>query len=517
MSRDVTALRAAEAARQRLTHELRTSEERYRRVVRNLPVVQWALDNDGVFTLAEGLALLSLGRRSDRMVGSNIFELYADNAQILQYFTQARSGQVISGPFKNGPAAFDSHWGPLRDESGRIVGVTAIALDVTERMRAEAARRETESRMTVLERLAATGRLAAGVAHEINNPLTYVLSNLEEISTLESTDEIHRCACEAMDGARRVAAIVRDLRVFSGRPQREQPRCEPAKVADSAVSLMRNQIRHRARCELDVRPTPEAAIEDGRLAQVLVNLLMNACQAIPEGDVEANFIRLAIAYEPPWILVEVSDSGEGIAPDVIPHLFEPFFTTRKIGEGSGLGLSVSFAIVTGVGGTIDVQSSKGEGAKFVLRLPVAGAAPTCAAESAPAPAPTAKKLRILVIDDEAPVGRALARYLSDYDVAVECRAQDALQRLHSGERFDAILTDMMMPEMSGIQFYEHLRHDLPELAGAVIFMSGGVFGPEAQAFMARVKPIVYEKPLDMQALLAHLRDLAEGRLEKSRA
>jgi len=520
MSRDVTALRAAEAARERLTLELRTSEERYRRVVRNVPVVQWALDNDGVFTLAEGLALLSLGRRSERMLGSNIFDLYADNAQILQYFAQARDGQVISGPFEQGAAAFDSHWGPLRDESGCIVGVTAIALDVTERRRAELARRETESRMTILERLAATGRLAAGVAHEINNPLTYVLSNLEEIdsqtSAKEGMDQVRQCAHEAMDGAKRVAAIVRDLRVFSGRPQRGQPRCQPAKVADSAVSLMRNQIRHRARLEVDCRPTPEAAIEDGRLAQVLVNLLMNACQAISEGNVEGNLIRLGIGYESPWIIVQVSDSGEGIAPDVIPHLFEPFFTTRKIGEGSGLGLSVSFAIVTEVGGTIEVRSTHGEGAKFMLKLPVAEVAPTSATEPAQARAPNAKRLRILVIDDELPVARAVARYLSEHDVAVETRAQTALERLRRGERFDAILTDVMMPEMSGIQFYEHLRRELPELASRIMFMSGGTFGPEAEAFTASVKPIVFEKPLDMRLLLARLRDLAEGREIESR-
>jgi PAS domain S-box-containing protein len=519
MSRDVTALRAAEAARERLTLELRKSEERHRRVVRNVPVVQWALDGDGVFTLAEGLALLSLGHRSERMVGASIFELYADNPRILQYFAQAKNGQVISGPFEQGTAAFDSHWGPLRDEAGGIVGVTAIALDVTERKRAELARRETESRMTVLERLAATGRLAAGVAHEINNPLTYVLSNLEEIdtqlATREGTERIRGYAHEAMEGANRVAAIVRDLRVFSGRPQRGQPRCQPAKVVDSAITLMRNQIRHRAGLEIDNRLTPDAAIEDGRLAQVLVNLLMNACQAIPEGNVEGNLIRVTVGCESPWIVIQVSDSGEGIAPEIIPHLFEPFFTTRKIGEGSGLGLSVSFAIVREVGGTIEVQSSKGRGATFALKLPMAEAASMEAAEPTPTPSPLGQRLRILVIDDEAPVGRALARYLSEHEVTLETCAPAALQRLRGGERFDAILTDMMMPEMSGIQFYERLRHELPEHASTVMFMSGGIFGPEAQAFVDSVKPIVYEKPLDVRLLLSHLRDLAGRKRAKS--
>jgi PAS domain S-box-containing protein len=516
MSRDVTALRAAEAERERLTQELRASEERYRRVVRNVPVVQWALDNEGVFTLAEGLGLLSLGRRSEQMVGSNIFSLYADNRQMLEYFARARDGHVVSGSFEQDRAAFESHWGPLRDESGGIVGVTAIALDVTERRKAETARRETESRMVVLERLAATGRLAAGVAHEINNPLTYVISNLEEIQAgiayKGSDDPIRQCAREAMDGATRVAAIVRDLRVFSGRPQQGQPRCRPAKVVDSAVALIRNQIRHRSRLEVDCRPTPDAAIEEGRLAQVLVNLLMNACHAIPEGNVEGNLIRLVVAHASPWITVEVSDTGEGIASEVIPHLFEPFFTTRRIGEGSGLGLSVSYGIVTEVGGSIEVDSAKGQGATFTLRLPVAqGAATSTTAESPKAPDSNAKRLRILVVDDDPPVGRALSRYLREFDVAIESRAKIALERLRGGERFDAILADMMMPEMSGIQFYEHLRRELPEVSRKVMFMSGGAFGPEAQAFTDSAKPTVYEKPLDMRLLLSHLHDLAESR------
>ncbi len=514
MSRDVTALRAAEAERERLTLELRSSEERHRLVVRNVPVVQWALDNEGVFTLAEGQGLLSLGRSSEQMVGSKLFELYADNERILGYFARAREGQVVSGPFEQGPAAFDSHWGPLRDESGAIVGVTAIALDVTERQRAERARRETESRMGLLERLAATGRVAAGVAHEINNPLTYVISNLEEIqlqlARVEALEQIQQCAQEALDGAARVAAIVRDLRVFSGRPQQGQPCCKPGKVVDSAVALIRNQVRHRARLQVDCGEVPDAAIDGGRLAQVLVNLLMNACLAIPEGNVEGHFVRVAVHFEAPWILVQVTDNGAGIDAEVLPHLFEPFFTTREIGEGSGLGLSVSFAIVTEAGGTIEVESTAGKGATFLVKLPVADIAPISATVSAPPPVDErdARRLRVLVIDDEPLVGRAVARHLRDHDVAVEYRAEAALDRLRQGEGFDAILTDIMMPEMSGIQFREQLQRELPELATKVVFMSGGAFGPEAEAFTATGNAKVLEKPLDLPLLSAYLRKLA---------
>ncbi|GEM_PF-662748 len=518
MCRDVTALHAAAAERNRLTLALQRSEARHRRVVRNVPVVQWALDNDGRFTLAEGRGLVVFGLSSDEIVRANLFTLFQDNAQILQYFAQAKEGHVVSGSFEYGNAVFDSHWGPLRDESGSIVGVTAIALDVTERRLAERVQKATEVRMGLLERLAATGRLAAGVAHEINNPLTYVISNLKEarlkLPPGPATEEILRCIEEATDGAVRVAAIVRDLRVFARGPGQDETRCEPSKVAESAATLVWNQIRHRARLERDFQPTPEAAISDGRLAQVLVNLLMNACQAIPEGRLNEHFVRLAVRHVHPWIEIEVTDNGVGIAPETMAHLFEPFYTTREPGEGMGLGLALSYTIVTNAGGTIEVESEPAKGATFRIRLPVAtplmGEATNGLDAAASDSSPSSKRLHLLVIDDEPLVGRAVARQLREHDVVVEVRAQSALERLRGGERFDAILCDLMMPELSGIQLYERLCLERPEVTDRILFMSGGAFGEEAEAFVHRLGIRVYEKPWDLPLVSARLREVAEG-------
>ena len=518
MCRDVTALHAAAAERERLTVELQRSEARHRRVVRNVPVVQWAFDNEGRFTLAEGRGLVAFGLTSDEMIRANLFTLFRDNAQILDYFVQAKQGQVVSGSFEYGNAVFDSHWGPLRDESGSIVGVTAIALDITERRLAERVQKATEARMALLERLAAAGRLAAGVAHEINNPLTYVIANLKEVrSSLlpgPATEEIFRRIEEATDGAMRVAAIVRDLRVFARRPAQGQNRCDPKKVAESAASLAWNQIRHRASFERDLQATPEAAISDGRLAQVLVNLLMNACLAIPEGRLDEHFVRLAVRYAPPWIVIEVKDNGIGMPPETMAHLFEPFYTTREVGEGMGLGLAVSYTIVTDVGGTIEVESSPTKGSAFRIKLPVATPLAAEATEGLGAagsiPSPSSRRLRLLVIDDEPLVGRAVARQLREHDVVVETRAQSALERLCEGERFDAILCDLMMPEFSGIQLYERLRRERPEMTDRMLFMSGGAFGEEAEAFVNCLGIRVYEKPWDLPLVSERLREVAEG-------
>jgi PAS domain S-box-containing protein len=513
--RDVTALRAADAERERLTLALQRSEARHRLVVRNVPVVQWALDNDGRFTLAEGRGLVVFGFNSDEIVRANLFTLFRDNAQVLEYFAQAKQGQVVSGSFDYGASVFDSHWGPLRDESGSIVGVTAIAWDVTERRQAERAQKETETRFGLLERLAATGRLAAGVAHEINNPLTYVIANLKEVRSRlppgAASEELLRCIEEATDGAVRVAAIVRDLRVFARGPAEGQTRCDPVKVAESAATLAWNQIRHRATLQRDLQPTPNAAISDGRLAQVLVNLLMNACLAIPEGKLNEHFIRLSVRHLAPWIVIEVTDSGVGMGAETLAHLFEPFFTTREPGEGMGLGLALCHTIVTEAGGTIEAESTLGQGTSLRLRLPEATAGEVTNATAVPnqTHTPDNRRLHLLVIDDDPLVGRAVARQLREHDVVVETRSQSALERLRSGEFFDAILCDLMMPELSGIQLYQRLRRERPEVTDRMLFMSGGAFGEEAEAFVHQMGTRVFEKPWDLPVVSRRLREVAE--------
>jgi PAS domain S-box-containing protein len=497
---------------------LRASEERHRLVVRNVPVVQWALDNEGRFTLAEGRGLAAFGFASDEIVRSNLVTLFHDNAPILKYFSLAKEGQVVSGSFEYGQAVFDSHWGPLRDESGSIVGVTAIALDVTEHRQAERARKETEAQMGLLERLAATGRLAAGVAHEINNPLTYVISNLEEVRsdlpTEPANDGIHRLVEEAIGGAARVAAIVRDLRIFARGPEQGETRCDPSKAAESAATLAWNQIRHRASLERDFQATPQAAISDGRLAQVLVNLLMNACLAIPEGRFHEHFIRVSVRCLKPWIVIEVTDNGVGMSPETQAHIFEPFFTTRAPGEGMGLGLALCHTIVTEAGGDITVKSEAAKGTTFRIRLPAATSLPGEAAkklDDGGAPdLPSRRRLRLLIIDDEPFVGRSLARLLREHDVVVEVRAKSALERLRGGEPFDAVLCDLMMPELSGMQFYERVCQEMPAMSHKILFMSGGAFGEEGEAFVQRMGARVFEKPGGLRLASKRLCELAEA-------
>jgi PAS domain S-box-containing protein len=502
LSRDVTDERAAAAERARLDAALQRSQDRIREVLRSLPVVQFALDRTGVFTLSEGRALQAVGLVPGQVVGQRLDVVYRDQPGFGPAFERALAGETVTTFNKFGPAEFETYWAPIRDAAGAITGVTGIALDVTDRNRAELARKDSEIKVGMLERLAAVGRVAAGVAHEINNPLTYVLGNLETAIERLPDDggnpEVVQLLREAQTGGERVRDIVRDLRMFARARQEPSQACDVAAVVRSATAIARNEIRHRARLVVAVEATPPAAIAEGRLAQVLVNLLSNAAQAIPEGNAAENEIRVAGRTQGGEVILEVSDTGRGMSPEVQARLFEPFFTTRQTGEGMGLGLALSHAMVAEAGGRIEVESAPERGTTFRVRLPIAvrrSPARPSHADGAPA-----RRLRVLIVDDEPLVARAVARVLATHEVEVVGSAAAALTRLRAGERFDVIVCDLLMPDVTGMDLHGALATERPDLADRLMFLTGGAFTDRAREFVDRVGARVLEKPVDAKAL-----------------
>jgi len=400
--------------------------------------------------------------------------------------------------------------------------VYAAARDITDQKLAEERLREANEREEKLERqlvfvdrMASVGTLASGIAHEINNPLASVTANLEllidELEALGAGSssarlaESRAMALDAQAGAERIRKIVLSLKTFSRAETERRVALEVRPVLELAIDLAANEIRHRAELVKDYGPTPLVLADEARLAQVFINLLVNAAQALPEGRSDAHEIRIVTSTDASGrAVIEIRDTGPGIPAAIIDRIFDPFFTTKPVGVGTGLGLSVCHNLVAAMGGEITVSSGEGRGASFRVVLPAA-AVEEAAPASASSPGKPKARASVLVVDDDRAVGIALCRVLRDHDVRAVTAAKEGLELLAAGKSFDVILSDLMMPEMSGMEFYDELTRRFPAAADRVVFISGGAFTPSAKAFLDRVPNARIAKPFDARAL----RDIVE--------
>lgn len=382
---------------------------------------------------------------------------------------------------------------------GTPLRYTGTSVDITERKRLQ-------DRLSASERMASIGTLAAGVGHEINNPLTYIMLNLELLERELGYDRprlerMRQMVDQTRYGTERVRSVVRDLQALTRAHEDHVTRIEPATILTRCLEIAHHQIKHRAQVIRTFGPTPAVLGNEGRMVQLFLNLVINAAQAIPEGDVERNRIRITTATDAAnRAVIEITDTGSGIAAEHISRIFDPFFTTKAVGEGTGLGLAICRTIVVSMGGDIEVDTAAGT--TFRVRLPGAPAATTDAAAN-PVPTPP-RRQRILVIDDEPHVGALLTRVLPEHIVTAETSARAALVRLRRGERFDHILCDLMMPDLTGMDFYDSLAYIDPTLQRRVIFISAGAFTDRARTFLEQVSNPRLDKPFDMAALAAML-------------
>jgi PAS domain S-box-containing protein len=408
---------------------------------------------------------------------------------------------------------------PMHNQVRAVLNADGIPTEMVGTVQDITERKSLEARLLLADRMASTGTLAAGVAHEVNNPLAYVMSNLEFISA-ELADlalehptkrlmETRRALTDSLDGTARVARIVRDLKTFSRADEESRGAVDLHQVLESSLKMASNEIRHRARLVKDFGDLPPILGNEARLGQVFLNLMVNAAQAMPMGKAAENEVRLTTRMDAAGsrAIVEVKDTGSGIPPEIMNQIFDPFFTTKPIGAGTGLGLSICHGIISELGGQISVESQVGVGTTFRVALPLHPAMPAGGPESAMAMlSEIAVRRRVLIIDDEPLVGVALQRMLSsEHEVVTEESAQLALGRIDAGEKFDVILCDLMMPDVSGIDFYEALQRAPTGPGQRVIFMTGGAFTPSARDFLARVSAPVLGKPIDRQLLRSLLR------------
>jgi CheY-like chemotaxis protein len=316
----------------------------------------------------------------------------------------------------------------------------------------------------------------------------------------------------AREGCDRMRDIVRDLRLFTrGADEDRRTLVDVRRVIDASINVAWNEIRHRARLVKDYRDVPPVIANEARLGQVFLNLLVNAAQALHVGDAAENVIGVTVAAEAGNVTVEVRDSGPGIPPGHLARIFDPFFTTKPVGVGTGLGLWICHGIVTSLGGTISADNAPGGGAVFRVVLP---AAAESVAERTPSPHPAqvdaeAPRPRVLVVDDEIAIGRTLAIGLADeFEIATATSGREALELLAVEDRFDVVLCDLMMPDVSGMDVYERVAETSPGLAARFVFVTGGAFTERARAFVERVRAPVLEKPFDLVTLSPILKSRA---------
>ncbi len=402
-----------------------------------------------------------------------------------------------------------------RDERGKALRIVGTCADVTER-------KKMLSRLQFAERMASVGTLAAGVAHEINNPLAYLTGNIgyvlealrDAADRLASgrgdaaalgrvLEESHHALSEAQEGAQRVRRIVRDLKDFSRLDDERKAPVDLRRVVERALNLAESEIRQRARLAVRLAKVPAVVGDESRLSQVFLNLLVNAAQAIPEGHAEKN--RIEVEVRPgsrASVIVEVRDTGCGVAPEHLQRIFDPFFTTKPVGIGTGLGLAICHGIVSALGGEIEVESKPGAGSTFRVTLPSAAASAVPAEAPQPAPPPS-RRGRVLVVDDEPLFCKTVERVLaSQHDVVACSDPRQALARIEAGERFDVVLSDLIMPRMTGMELHDAIARIAPEVAERMLFVTGGAFTPNALGFVSTRADRVLEKPLAPEALRA---------------
>jgi PAS domain S-box-containing protein len=372
--------------------------------------------------------------------------------------------------------------------------------------------RKMEQRLLQADRISSLGALAAGVAHEINNPLTYVVGNLtlaaRELAALEVPEEVafklhdlQKALADARAGADRVRFIVSDLNTFGSEPRAELTNVDLRKVLDSAINMAWSEIRHRARLVREYRDGPAVLGNEHRLGQVFLNLLVNAAQAIEEGDAQKNTIQVVTGLEDGVIVVSIQDSGRGFDDNVGARMFDPFFTTKPLGEGTGLGLAICRSIIDSLGGQI-VASSEGvgRGSVFTVRLPAAeGPAAARPPQKHEAAEGDPIRGRVLVVDDEPVIATLAQRALANHEVYVVTSGRDALD-LCRDQEFDVILCDLLMPDVTGMDLYDRLKADGEGVEQRIVFMTAGAFTPRARRFLAQVSNPHLEKPFDVDDL-----------------
>lgn len=475
---DVTERKQAEAA-------LRASEARLQTVIANLPVVLFALDRHGVITLSEGKGLAALGIASGQSVGQSIIDQYAHLPGGLESFQSVLRGNEARWSGWVADQMLEIYLTPIREADGQISGVLGLALDVTERQRAEQERQTIERKMFEAQHLESLGVLAGGIAHDFNNLLTVILGNTNlALLDLPAESDSRESVVQVERAAQRAADLTQQLLAYAGKGRTV---VQPVQIIEEMTHLLETVIPKQVVLHTDLDPSiPPVQADATQLRQVVMNLVLNAAEAI-DGEVGHVTIttgtrwidRAALAemhhapdvLEGYYVALAITDTGQGMDAATRAKIFEPFFTTKF--KGRGLGLAAVLGIVRGHGGALHVVSEPGSGSTFTLVLP----STTTPALHGISDTNNSEQWRgqgtILVIEDEAEVRAVISRTLEQLGftvlTAIDGQAGVDVFRNHA-DALAAVLLDATMPRMSGPDAFREIHRLLPTVP--VVLMSG---------------------------------------------
>jgi PAS domain S-box-containing protein len=505
--------------RKKADESLRASESRYRLLAENVRDVIWSTDMNLKFTYVSPSIKYLGDRTAEEVMSMSLEQLLTPSSQELAMKVFAEEvalaevtpvdpnrSRVVEVEFVRADGSI--LWAELkmnfvRAPDGRPSGVLGVMRDITERRKAEEERMALEQKAQLASRLVSVGELAAGVAHEVNNPLTGVIGYAELLMQEDVPEHIKDDLEVIHDGAQRVAGIVSGLLKFA---RQTKPERIPVNINEiiqvtlrlRAYELETNNIKIVTKLAADL---PLTVADPGQLQQVFLNLTINAEMEMKLAHGKGKLVIMTEQIDD-IIRISFKDNGRGIARKNLGRIFDPFFTTRDVGKGTGLGLSICHGIISEHRGKIYAESQLGKGATFVVELPVVAEKKRMAKRAGLLHKPkSTKNVRILVVDDEPVIRQLLSHILGEegYKVEVTEDGKDALDRIKK-KRYNLILLDIKLPGLSGSELYERIRGISPSLAKRVVFMTGDVMAADTEAFLARTKVPFVTKPFNVNQL-----------------
>ena len=444
------------------------------------------LRDDDLIECNPGFSAL-FGYETDDVIGRDIQDLLptANDSSVGDHTALHRDGSVF-------PVDLVSRAYEAADGRHRVLAVK----DLRDRFQLQA-------RLHQTDRMATMGQLAAGVAHEINNPLAWVVGNLALLDDAGIDLESMALIEKARDGAKRVERIVRDLQTFSRMREPAPQGVDLARSAASAANMIRHRLRDRGTLVEDVGQAPTVDGDETRIGQICLNLLVNAVESLDPERRAANRVHLSVSTDANGsAALEITDNGRGMSPAVRRRIFDPFYTTKD--HGTGLGLAITRSIAEDLGATLDVESAPGVGTTMRVVFPAGQLAAPTSATPIFALGRTLAPASVLVVDDEPDICDLIEAALAGHRVVSATSVEAALEAIEI-ENFTVVVCDLMMPVKTGMDLFNEATTKSPELDGCFVFVTGGAYTQEARVFLDRTSAPVLEKPFRLQ----HMREVVE--------